>query len=106
MTAKEFNKNVRDLFDLINGAFNMAADYLKTENYNIYYTNISINEEAGEATDEVRYTIDIDFSFYFNDRDIKKAHIAIDDRNLHPAFIAGLLIGTVYTEDFYQDVEE
>lgn len=101
MTAKEFNKSIKDLFTLINGAFAAAADYLKPENYNVYYTNISIDSD-GDG-DNTRYCVNIDLSFYFNDRNIKKAHISIDDRNLHSAFIAGLIIGTVYAEDFYQD---
>lgn len=100
MTAKEFNKSVRDLFDLVNGAFAAAANYLKAENYNVYYTNIAIDEDGDE--EEVRYSVNISFSFYFNDRNIKKAHVTIDDRNLNPQFIAGLIIGTVYAEDFYQ----
>ena len=100
MTAKEFNKNVRDLFDLVNGAFAAAANYLKAENYNVYYTNIAIDEDGDE--EETRYSINISFSFYFNDRNIKKANVTIDDRNLNPQFIAGLIIGTVYAEDFYQ----
>ena len=100
MTAKEFNKNVRDLFDLVNGAFAAAANYLKPENYNVYYTNIAIDEDGDE--EETRYSINISFSFYFNDRNIKKANVTIDDRNLNPQFIAGLIIGTIYAEDFYQ----
>ena len=100
MTAKEFNKNIRDLFNLVNGAFAAAANYLKPENYNVYYTNIAIDEDGDE--EEARYSINISFSFYFNDRNIKKANVTIDDRNLNPQFIAGLIIGTVYAEDFYQ----
>lgn len=100
MTAKEFNKNVRDLFDLVNGAFAAAANYLKAENYNVYYTNIAIDEDGDE--EGTRYSINISFSFYFNDRNIKKANVTIDDRNLNPQFIAGLIVGTVYAEDFYQ----
>lgn len=101
MTAKEFNKSIKDLFSLIDDAFAAAADYLKPENYNVYYTDISIDSDGDD--DNTRYYVNINLSFYFNDRNIKKARISINDRNLHPAFIAGLIVGTVYAEDFYQD---
>lgn len=97
MKDKKFTPVLQKLYDIIANAFNIAQNAVKNEGFTLYFTNISL-----DSIDEDDLEVSVKFKFFYTNHEPKTATISLPD-NLNPQFIAGLIIGTMYAEDFYQE---
>lgn len=97
MKDTKFTPVLKKLYEIIANAFGIAQNAVKNEGYTIYFTDISF-----DYVDEDDLDVNVKFKFFYNNHEAKTANISLPN-NLNPQFIAGLVIGTMYAEDFYQD---